>query len=67
MTRRIALFGHAAIRRKESMDTNELPAIGAPAPPFSLSASIGEQASLEDYRGKRHVLLAFYVLDFTGG
>ncbi len=49
------------------MDTNELPAIGAPAPPFSLPASIAEQASLEDYRGKRHVLLAFYVLDFTGG
>jgi peroxiredoxin len=49
------------------MDTNELPAIGAPAPPFSFPASIGEQASLEDYRGKRHVLLAFYVLDFTGG
>ena len=39
---------------------------GEPAPDFSLPASIGKSPlSLTDLRGKV-VVLAFYVLDFTG-
>jgi len=41
-------------------------AVGQVAPDFSLPASIGESPlSLASLRGKT-VVLAFYVLDFTG-
>jgi peroxiredoxin Q/BCP len=48
------------------MTTNEMPAVGQPAPPFTLPATEPEEISLSDFRGK-HIVLAFYVLDFTGG
>lgn len=42
-------------------------AIGQPAPDFSLPASAGKSPlTLNDLNGKIAVL-AFYVLDFTGG
>jgi peroxiredoxin Q/BCP len=46
---------------------SDLPiAVGQPAPDFSLPASTGKSPlSLSDLRGKV-VVLAFYVLDFTG-
>jgi len=41
-------------------------AVGQPAPNFSLPASVGKSPlSLEDLRGKI-IVMAFYVLDFTG-
>ena len=41
-------------------------ALGQPAPDFSLSATIGKSPlTLADLQGKI-VVLAFYVLDFTG-
>lgn len=49
------------------MSDNILPAIGQPAPPFDLAASVGGLIRLEAYLGQQHVVLAFYVLDFTGG
>jgi peroxiredoxin Q/BCP len=42
------------------------PAVGAPAPDFSLTSNEGHPASLKDYRGK-WVVLYFYPKDFTGG
>jgi len=40
-------------------------AVGQPAPPFTLQASVGPSPlSLSDLRG-RIVVLVFYVLDFT--
>lgn len=42
-------------------------AVGQPAPAFNLPAHTGKSPlSLEDVRG-HVVVLAFYVLDFTGG
>lgn len=41
-----------------------LPAIGAPAPDFTLN-STGGPVTLSAFRGDRHVLLAFYPLAFT--
>lgn len=35
------------------------------APDFELSDHLGRRVSLSYFRGKRHVLLAFYPLDFT--
>lgn len=38
--------------------------IGAPAPDFSLPSTTGEQISLSQFKGKKHVLLEFYINDF---
>lgn len=42
--------------------------VGASAPDFELPAVVGDKKTkvkLSDYRGKKHVLLAFYPLDWT--
>lgn len=37
------------------------------APDFTLRSDEGNTVKLSDYRGKKNVILAFYVLAFTGG
>ena len=41
--------------------------VGQPAPDFTLTDTEGKQVSLHDFKGKKNVVLAFYVLAFTGG
>ena len=41
--------------------------IGHPAPDFTLPDHTGKQVKLSDFRGKKNVVLAFYVLAFTAG
>jgi peroxiredoxin len=41
--------------------------VGDPAPDFALTDTEGQTVRLSDYRGKKNVVLAFYVLAFTGG
>ncbi len=41
--------------------------VGDVAPDFALPSSKGGIVKLIDYRGKKNVILAFYVLAFTGG
>jgi len=41
--------------------------IGDEAPDFTLGATDGTKVHLADFRGKSNVVLAFYVLAFTGG
>jgi cytochrome oxidase Cu insertion factor (SCO1/SenC/PrrC family) len=41
--------------------------VGDLAPGFSLPDQQGRIVNLSDYRGKKNVVLAFYVLAFTGG
>lgn len=41
--------------------------IGDPAPDFTLPDHTGKQVQLSDFRGKKNVVLAFYVLAFTAG
>jgi cytochrome oxidase Cu insertion factor (SCO1/SenC/PrrC family) len=41
--------------------------IGDVAPDFSLLSDQWKTVKLSDYRGKKNVLLAIYVLAFTGG
>ena len=40
---------------------------GDAAPDFTLTNTKGERVKLSDFRGKKNVVLAFYVLAFTGG
>ncbi|CAN5789380.1 hypothetical protein BH18ACI4_BH18ACI4_15140 [soil metagenome] len=40
---------------------------GQPAPDFTLTDTEGKEVKLSDFRGKKNVVLAFYVLAFTGG
>ncbi len=42
-----------------------MPAVGSPAPDFTLASTSGENVTLSALRGK-HVLLAFFPLAFTG-
>jgi len=41
--------------------------VGDPAPDFSLLSDQWKPVKLSDYRGKKNVLLAIYILAFTGG
>jgi cytochrome oxidase Cu insertion factor (SCO1/SenC/PrrC family) len=40
--------------------------VGQPAPDFKLTNTEGKEVNLQDFKGK-NVVLAFYVLAFTGG
>lgn len=41
--------------------------VGDRAPDFELPDQNGNQVRLSDFRGKKSVVVAFYVLAFTGG
>ena len=41
--------------------------VGDKAPEFALADQEGRIVKLSDFRGKKNVVLAFYVLAFTGG
>jgi cytochrome oxidase Cu insertion factor (SCO1/SenC/PrrC family) len=41
--------------------------VGDKAPDFTLPDQNGKRFSLSQFRGKENVVLAFYVLAFTGG
>jgi cytochrome oxidase Cu insertion factor (SCO1/SenC/PrrC family) len=41
--------------------------VGDTAPDFTLRNQSGKEVKLSDFRGKKNVVLAFYVFAFTGG
>ena len=41
--------------------------VGDQAPEFTLRATDGKTYKLSDFKGKKNVVLAIYVLAFTGG
>ena len=41
--------------------------VGDKAPDFTLPDQNGKKVKLSDFLGKKNVVLAFYVLAFTGG
>jgi peroxiredoxin Q/BCP len=59
-----ALFALVPALRADSAAT--VPAIGAPAPDFTLTSNEGKPTSLKTYKGQ-WVVLYFYPKDFTGG
>ncbi len=44
-----------------------MPSVGDKAPGFSLPITRDQKVVMSDFFGKKNVVLAFYVLDFTGG
>ena len=44
---------------------SQMIATGAKAPPFSLPDHLGRTITLDQFAGKRNVMLLFYPLDFT--
>lgn len=56
----------AAAQESTKMATTTLK-VGDVAPNFTLPSDQRKPVTLADYRGKKNVMLAFYVLAFTGG
>jgi peroxiredoxin Q/BCP len=62
----IFVTGGMALGTNFASAAPDVPAVGAPAPEFSLASNEGTQTSLKNYKGK-WVVLYFYPKDFTGG
>ncbi len=67
----LALAVSAAAQQKEAKKDAPPPApkikVGDTAPDFTLKDQNGNDVSLASFRGKKSVVLAFYVFAFTGG
>ena len=61
----LAVLGSAALAQPIPPKTNLK--VGDAAPDFTLRATDGKTYKLSDFKGKKNVVLAFYVLAFTGG
>lgn len=59
----VALFAALAVRSKAG---DKSPAVGTPAPDFTLNSQEGKPVSLHDFKGK-WVVLYFYPKDMTTG
>ncbi len=55
------------VAAQQSSDPVTKVKVGEEAPDFELPDQNGQRFKLSDYRGKKSVVLAFYVLAFTGG
>ena len=56
--------------QSEKSASPEMPKVGDVAPDFTLHYFDGndlKEMKLSDYRGKKNVVLAFYIFAFTGG
>jgi cytochrome oxidase Cu insertion factor (SCO1/SenC/PrrC family) len=62
----LATWSPATAQEKAAMATTTLK-VGDVAPNFTLLSDQWKPVTLSDYRGKKNVMLAFYVLAFTGG
>jgi peroxiredoxin len=62
----LAVFGVVALAQQPTPPKTHLK-VGDPAPEFSLRATDGKAYKLSDFKGKKNVVLAIYVLAFTGG
>ena len=64
----LAVLGVAALAQQpQPTPTKTHLKVGDPAPEFSLRATDGKAYKLSDFKGKKNVVLAIYVLAFTGG
>jgi peroxiredoxin Q/BCP len=57
------LSGHFIPKKGGSMPAQ----VGELAPDFTMPSTTEGDISLSQYRGQKHVVLSFHVLDFTSG
>jgi len=62
----LAVLCSAALAQQATPPKTNLK-VGDPAPDFTLRATDGKTYKLSDFKGKKNVVLAIYVLAFTGG
>jgi peroxiredoxin Q/BCP len=62
----LAILGLTAFAQQPTPPKTNLK-VGDAAPDFTLSATDGKTYKLSDFKGKKNVVLAIYVLAFTGG
>lgn len=62
----LAFLPLAAKAQQAAIATTNLK-VGDRAPDFTLPSDQQSSVSLSSFRGKKNVILAFYVLAFTGG
>ena len=58
------------LARAQNKEAGQMPKVGDMAPDFTLKHIDGsdlKDVKLSDYRGKKNVVLAFYIFAFTGG
>ena len=64
------LFAMTSPAFAQTKESSSMPKVGETAPDFTLKYFDGgnlKDVKLSDYRGKKNVVLAFYVFAFTGG
>ena len=60
----------AGLFAQNKKEASSMPKVGEMAPDFTLKYFDGndlKDVKLSDYRGKKNVVLAFYIFAFTGG
>lgn len=62
-----ALFLPFAVPAQQPQIAHTFLKVGDMAPDFTLRSNQGTTVKLSDFRGKKNVILAFYVLAFTSG
>jgi thioredoxin-dependent peroxiredoxin len=62
----LAVLASAAFAQQPTPPKTNLK-VGDSAPDFTLRATDGNTYKLSDFKGKKNVVLAIYVLAFTGG
>jgi peroxiredoxin Q/BCP len=62
----LAVLGVVALAQQQPPPKTHLK-VGDKAPDFTLRATDGKTYKLSDFKGKKNVVLAIYVLAFTGG
>ena len=62
----LAVLSIAALAQQTAPPKTNLK-VGDKAPEFTLRATDGKVYKLSDFKGKKNVVLAIYVLAFTGG
>jgi peroxiredoxin Q/BCP len=62
----LAVLGTVALAQQQAPPKTHLK-VGDAAPNFTLRATDGKTYTLSDFKGKKNVVLAIYVLAFTGG
>lgn len=63
----VQLNGMKTLSRREERSCTARAISSLPAPDFELTDTEGQTVRLSDFRGKKNVVLALYVLAFTGG